>query len=99
MPWLWCRLAAAAPIQTLAQQLPYVADAAAKRKKLKRKKRSRLITWRTDLGLPRGRQMGGRMGWEIGISRCKLLSIGWINNKVLLYIQHRGRYSAFCDKL
>ena len=23
--------------------------------------------------------------WEFGISRCKLLYIGWINNKVLLY--------------
>ena len=25
------------------------------------------------------------MDWESGISRCKLLYIGWINNKVLLY--------------
>ena len=25
------------------------------------------------------------MDWEFGISRCKLLYIGWINNKVLLY--------------
>ena len=23
--------------------------------------------------------------WEIGISRCELLCIGWINNKALLY--------------
>ena len=28
---------------------------------------------------------GGGMGWEAGISRCKLLYIEWINNKVLLY--------------
>ena len=30
---------------------------------------------------------GVRLGkdWECGISRCKLLYIGWINNKVLLY--------------
>ena len=28
---------------------------------------------------------GGGMDWEFGISRCKLLYIGWINNKVLLY--------------
>ena len=31
---------------------------------------------------------GGRVGgkdWEFGISRCKLVYIGWINNKVLLY--------------
>ena len=26
-----------------------------------------------------------RDGLEVGISRCKLLSIGWIDNKVLLY--------------
>ena len=34
------------------------------------------------------------MGWELGISRCKLLYVGWIN-KVLLcsagnYIQYPG---------
>ena len=28
---------------------------------------------------------GGRKDWECGISRCRLLHIGWINNKVLLY--------------
>ena len=29
---------------------------------------------------------GGRgMDWEFGISRCKLLHIGWINKKVFLY--------------
>ena len=28
---------------------------------------------------------GGGREWEFGISRCKLLYIGWINNKVLLY--------------
>ena len=34
---------------------------------------------------PRGRGGGGGMDWEFGISRGKLLHIGWINNKVLLY--------------
>ena len=29
--------------------------------------------------------MGGRMEWEVGFGRCKLLYIEWINNKVLLY--------------
>ena len=33
------------------------------------------------------------MDWEFGVSRCKLLYVGWINNKVLLcgtgnYIYH-----------
>ena len=27
-----------------------------------------------------------RRDWELGISRCELLYIEWINNKVLLYI-------------
>ena len=44
-----------------------------------------LQTYRTDLWLPRGREGGGGMDWEFGISRCKLLHIEWINNKVLLY--------------
>ena len=25
------------------------------------------------------------MEWEVGVSRCKLLYIEWLNNKVLLY--------------
>jgi len=37
----------------------------------------------TDLWLSRGREDGGGMDWEFGISRGKLLYIGWINNKVL----------------
>ena len=31
--WLWCRLAAAAPIRPLAWELPYATDAAKKRDK------------------------------------------------------------------
>ena len=27
----------------------------------------------------------GGMEWQFGISRCKLIHIGWINNKVVLY--------------
>ena len=29
--------------------------------------------------------VGGGMDWEFGVSRCKLLYIEWVNNKVLLY--------------
>ena len=25
------------------------------------------------------------MDWELGVSRCKLSCMGWVNNKVLLY--------------
>ena len=35
----------------------------------------------------------GRMDWEFGISRCKLLYLGWINSKVLLY--SRGNYIPY----
>ena len=35
---------------------------------------------------------GGRKEWEFGISRCKLLHIGWIN-KVLLY--NTGNYIQY----
>ena len=33
----------------------------------------------------KGEESGGGKDWEVGISRGKLLYIGWINNKVLLY--------------
>ena len=33
----------------------------------------------------RGGKVGGGMDWEFGVSRCKLLHMEWINNKVLLY--------------
>ena len=33
----------------------------------------------------RGEGVEGGMEWEAGVSRCKLLYIEWINNKVLLY--------------
>ena len=57
-------------------------------------------TQRTDLCLPR--EVGwGEMDWEFGISRCKLVYVEWINNKILMdctgnYIQypvinHNGR--------
>ena len=37
--WLWPRPAAAAPIQLLAQELPYAAGAAIKKKKKRKKER------------------------------------------------------------
>ena len=37
------------------------------------------------LVVARGEGVGGRMQWEVEVSRCKLLYIEWINNKVLPY--------------
>ena len=39
--WLWCRLAATAPIQSLAWEPPYVTGMALKSKKKKKKKEER----------------------------------------------------------
>ena len=53
--------------------------------------------------------MGGgvreEMEWEVGVSRCKLLYVEWINNGVLLYspenciqypgINHNGKECAY----
>ena len=33
-----------------------------------------------------GEGVGGGVKWELGVSRCKLLYLEWIHNKVLLYI-------------
>ena len=33
----------------------------------------------------KGKEGGGGKDWELGISRCKLLYIEWIGQKVLLY--------------
>ena len=40
--------------------------------------KNRLVVAKGEVG-------GGGMNWEFGVSRCKLLYIEWINNKVLLY--------------
>ena len=50
---------------------------------------------------------GGRMEWEVEVSKYKLLSIGWVKNKVLLHstensiqyliINHNGKeYKEGC---
>ena len=33
----------------------------------------------------KGEEGGRGTDWEFGISRCKLIYLEWINNKVLLY--------------
>ena len=33
----------------------------------------------------KGKGVGEGMDWEFGISKCELLCIKWVNNKVLLY--------------
>ena len=39
------------------------------------------------------------MDWEFGVSKCKLLPVEWINNKVLLYsIGDYTQYSGINGK-
>ena len=45
---------------------------------------NRLTDIKNRLVVAKGEGSGGEMDWEFGISRCKLVYIGWINNKVLL---------------
>ena len=47
--------------------------------------RNRLTDIENRLGVAKGEAGGGGKDWEFGVSRCKLVYIGWINNKVLLY--------------
>ena len=36
------------------------------------------------LVVAKGAEVGGGTEWEVGVSRCKLLCVEWINTKVLL---------------
>ena len=47
--------------------------------------RNRLTDIENRSVVAKGEGVGGGMRWEVGVSRCKLLYIEWINNKVLLY--------------
>ena len=40
---------------------------------------------KTRLVVAKGAVIGGGIEWEVWVSRCKLLYLEWINNKVLLY--------------
>ena len=41
--------------------------------------------YREHTVVAKGEEAGRGTDWEFQISRCKLLCLGWINNKVLLY--------------
>ena len=47
--------------------------------------RNRIMNIENRLVVAKQEGVGGGMEWEVGVSRCKLLYIEWINNKVLLY--------------
>ena len=56
---------------------------------------TRLTYIENRLVVATGDGVGGKMEWEVevGVSRCKLLYMEWINNKVLLY--STGNYSQY----
>ena len=40
---------------------------------------------KTNLWFPRGEWVGRGVDWEFRVSRCKLLNLEWIDNKILQY--------------
>ena len=48
-------------------------------------KKNRLPDIENSLMVAKGEERKVGKGWEFGISRGKLLYIGWINNKLLLW--------------
>ena len=48
-------------------------------------KQKRLIDIEKRLVVAKRELDGGGKAWEFGISRGKLLQMGWINNKILQY--------------
>ena len=58
------------------------------------KKQKQTHTHREQICGCQGGGGGGGKDWGFGISRCKLLYIGWIKNKVLLYSTGNYRSGA-----
>ena len=54
-------------------------------------------TQRKDWWLPRGEEVEGRMEWKFGLSRCRLLYIGWINKFLLYSTEHYIQYPMIND--
>ena len=52
--------------------------------------RNRLTDIENRLVVAKGEGCGRGMDWEFGVSRCKLLHIEWMDNKVPLY--STGKY-------
>ena len=53
-------------------------------------------TQENRLVVVKGAGVGSGMDWEFGVSRCKLLHLEWIDNKVLLY--STGNYIQYPGK-
>ena len=57
------------------------------------KNRTRLSDIENQPVIAKGEEGGSGMAWDLGISRCKLLYLEWINKKVLLYSTENCIYS------
>ena len=44
----------------------------------------KMMDLETDLWMPKGKGKRGRVDWELGVNRCKLLPLEWISNEILL---------------
>ena len=90
---LWRRPAAVAPIGPLSLETSIYHGCSPKKHTHKKyiaqmnlpTKQNRLTDIKNRLVVAKGEGDKRGMDWEFRISRCKLVYIGWINNKVLLY--------------
>ena len=60
-------------------------------------KRNRITNIENRLVFAKGEGGGGGIEWEVGVSKCQLLYVEWVKNKVLLYSTEL--YSVSFDKL
>ena len=59
--------------------------------------RNRIMDTENRLVADKGEGVGKGKEWEVGVSRCKLLCIEWINKKVLLYSTENIKYLMIND--
>ena len=55
---------------------------------------SNLETYTKELWLPRGRGLGGRMSWEFGVSRCRLVYTECVNKILQCSTENYIQYSV-----
>ena len=75
-----------ARVRSLTPELPHATDVAKKNRYTWRAmKQNRLTDIENRCVVAKEDRGGSGMDWELGVSRCKLLHLEWVNNKIPLY--------------
>ena len=67
------------------------------KKKERKKERNRFTDMENRLVVGKGEGRGSGMNREFGVSRCKLLYLQWVDNRVLLYSTENSIQSPGID--